>query len=228
MRKRACSCDKNIKPSKANRNDKVKVVFSRVSSPDLQSEPLKFIREKVTKFGYSLDLNTTFNISLCSTCNSTFQRIRTNSKLTYTLDLSPEKALVIDSSEDDLENSNVDMCDEMVQIISFNLVIKPVKGSALPSKWIEIKEVSSLDDVLADIHYHTIKLTGDEEIIHSDYMVTFKSEKAVGVGARLVDMQDYKKFLLDYKKLLDAKKNMTIVVSMENKKRKVKSFDFIK
>jgi hypothetical protein len=221
MRKRTCSCDKNIKPSKVNRNDKVKVAFSRVSSPDLQSEPLKFIKEKVAKFGYSLDLNTTFNFSLCSTCNSTFQRIRTNAKSTNTSSLSSDKALVIDSSEDDLENSDIDMSDEMVQTISFNLVIKPIKGSALPSKWIEIKEVSSLDDILADIHYHTKKLTGDEEITHSDYMVTFKSEKAVGVGARLVDMQDYKKFLLDYQKLLDMKKNMTIVISMKKNKRKV-------
>ena len=73
MRKRACSCDKNIKPSKGNRNDKVKVAFNRVLSPDLSSERLKFIQEKATKFGYSLDLNTTFNFSLCSTCHSTFQ-----------------------------------------------------------------------------------------------------------------------------------------------------------
>ena len=222
MRKRICSCDKNIKPNKENWNDKVKVAYSRVSSPDLQSEPLKFIQEKVAKFGYSLDLNATFSFSLCSTCNSNFQRLRTNLKSTNTSNLASEKTLVIDLSEDDLKNSDVDVVDEMVQNISFNLVIKPVKGSALPSKWLEIKEVTCLDDVLADIHHHTVKLTGDREIIHSDYIVTFKSEKAVGAGARLDDIQDYKKFLLDYKKLLDAKKNMTIVVSMRKKKRKVK------
>jgi hypothetical protein len=221
MRKKTCSCDKNIKPNKGNRNNKVKAAFPRVSSPDLQSEPLKFVQEKVAKFGYSLDLNTTFNFSLCSTCNSTFQRLRTNPKSTYTSNLSSEKTLVIDSSDDDLENSDVDILDEIVQNISFNLMIKPIKGSALPSKWVEIKEVSCLDDVLADIHHHTVKLIDDEEIIHSDYIVTFKSEKAVGVGARLDDIQDYKKFLLDYKKLLDAKKNMTIIVSMKKKKRKV-------
>ena len=56
MRKRTCSCDKNIKPNKENRNNKVKVAFSCVLSPDLQSEPLKFIQEKVVKFGYSLIL----------------------------------------------------------------------------------------------------------------------------------------------------------------------------
>jgi hypothetical protein len=107
-------------------------------------------------------------------------------------------------------------------------VIKPATGPALPSKWVEI-EVLSLDDILANIHHHIIKLTDDKEIVHSDYMVTFKSEKAVGTGARLDDMQDYKKFLLDYKKLLDTKKNMTIVVSMKEKKTegKVISVDMI-
>src|SRR3989337_1555312 len=59
-RKRACSCDKSIKPSKKNRNDKIKVTFTRVSSPDLQAEPLKFIQKKVTKFGYSLDLTSLY------------------------------------------------------------------------------------------------------------------------------------------------------------------------
>ncbi|RGB36312.1 hypothetical protein C1646_758212 [Rhizophagus diaphanus] len=116
------------------------------------------VSSQFTKFGYSLDLKTTFNFSLCSTYSS---------------------------EDDNLGNSDVDVSDEInstSQIISFNLVIKPVTGSALPSKWVEI-EVSSLNDILADIHYHIIKLTGDEEIVHPDYMVTFKSEKSVGMGA---------------------------------------------
>src|ERR1700722_10193004 len=96
----------------------------------------------------SLYINVTFSFSLCFTCNSNFQRIRTNSKSTNTSSLSSERALVIDSSEDDLENCDIDASDEMVQNISFNLVIKPVKGSALPSKWVEINEVTCLDDVL--------------------------------------------------------------------------------
>ncbi|CAB4373260.1 unnamed protein product [Rhizophagus irregularis] len=55
--------------------------------------------------------------------------------------------------------------------------------------------------------------------MHSDYLVSFKPEKAAGVGTQLVDMQDYKKFLLDYKKLTEKKKNMTIVVSLKKDKK---------
>src|SRR4051794_34012274 len=78
-RKKTCSCDKTIKPSKNNRTDKVKVVFTRVLSPNLLPEPLKYIQDKITYFGYSLDLKTKFNFILCTTCNSTFQRKRTSS-----------------------------------------------------------------------------------------------------------------------------------------------------
>ena len=35
-------------------------------------------------------------------------------------------------------------------------------------------------------------------------------------------MHDYKKFLSDYKKLLDGNKNMTIIVSLKKKEKKDK------
>jgi hypothetical protein len=225
-RKKTCSCNKTIKPTRTNRTDKVKVAYPRVSSPDSLTEPLKYIQEKVTQFGYSLDLKTTFNFTFCSTCNSSFQRIRVKAKSTPTT----EKTLEVNSNKNNLENNNTDIDDfveinEAEQVISFNLLIKPATGAALPSKWVEI-EVSSLDDILADIHYYIGKLIGDKEIAHSDYLVTFKSEKAAGAGARLVDTQDYKKFLLDYKKLSDTKKNMTVVVSMKKKEKQKRKVNF--
>ncbi|RIA91506.1 hypothetical protein C1645_822009 [Glomus cerebriforme] len=44
-------------------------------------------------------------------------------------------------------------------------------------------EVSSLDDILANIHHYVEKLIGNEEIMHLDYLVLFKSEKAVRAEA---------------------------------------------
>lgn len=224
IRKRACSCDKTIKPSKSNKTDKVKVTYPRISSPDLPSEPLKFIQENITRFGYSLDITTKFNFTFCCTCNSSFQRkkkCKTNSKSSA---LREFQSLEVNLNDNDLDNDNTNEIDEAEQVIAFNLVIKPSSGSVLPSKWVEIK-ASSLDDILAEVHYYIGKLIDSKEIVYSDYSVTFKPEKTAGVGAGLIDMQDYKKFLLDYKKLLEAKKNMTIVVSMKKKekqKQKVK------
>lgn len=42
-------------------------------------------------------------------------------------------------------------------MVSFNLIIKSATGLTLPSKWLEI-EVSSLDDILAEVHYYVGKL----------------------------------------------------------------------
>ncbi|GBB93692.1 hypothetical protein RclHR1_22130003 [Rhizophagus clarus] len=80
-------------------------------------------------------------------------------------------------------------------------------------------QVSSLDDILAEVHFYVEKLTGDKDIMHSDYSVSFKSEKATGVGSQLVDLQDYKKFLLDYKNLIEKRKNMAIIVSLKKDKK---------
>src|SRR3954452_10560498 len=232
IRKRMCLCDKTIKPGKVNRTDKVNVVYSRIPTPHLPLKRLKYLQKRIIHFNYSLDLDTTFKFTFCPACNSAFQRIKNNNN-------------VNNSNENNLDNSNdndhntsndnsidltepdeleIDEKSEAEQVISFNLIIKPSTGPALPSKWLEI-EVSSIDDILADVHHHIGKLTGDKDIMNSDYLVSFKPEKSTGVGAQLVDIQDYKKFLSDYKKLLDKKKHMVILVSLKKEKkqkRKVK------
>ncbi|CAG8755529.1 2489_t:CDS:2, partial [Rhizophagus irregularis] len=132
--------------------------------------------------------------------------------------------LEVNLNDNDLDNDNTTKIDEAEQVIAFNLVIKPSSGSILPSKWIEIK-ASSLDDIFAEVHYYIGKLIDSKEIVYSDYSITFKPEKTAGVGVGLIDIQDYKKFLLDYKKLLEAKKNRTIVVSMKKKEKQKQKKD---
>ena len=239
IRKKTCICDKTIKPSTKNRTEQVKVAFSRISKPSLSQKQLEYIQESINRFGYSLDPTTTFKFSFCSTCNSAFQRKKsnansksstshkTNSEIDSNKNSSEDNESIQtrsnsidlieldDKDDDDLE---IDEKSDAEQVISFNLVIKPFNGSALPSKWMEI-EVSSLDDILADVHFYVAKLTGNKNIMHSDYLVSFKPEKAAGAGTQLVDMQDYKKFLLDYKKLTEKSKNMAIIVSLRKDKK---------
>lgn len=225
IRKRMCSCDKTIKPSKKNRTDKVKVAYSRVFTPNLSSKQCEYIKSTVTRFNYSLDLSTKFNFTLCSSCHSYFQRQK---KSVTTNDSSNplennDDCIILDESDDDTKHEfEVDEKSETKQItISFNLIIKSSTGPSLPSKWLKV-EASSLDDVLADVHHYVGKLTGDKGIMHSDYSLSFKPEKSGGVGAQLEDMQDYKKFLLDYQKLVDKKKNMSIIAFLKKKKEKRK------
>src|SRR4051794_33926147 len=223
IRKRMCLCDKTIKPGKANRTDKVNVVYPRIATPHLSPKRLEYLQKKIIHFNYSLDLNITFKFTFCPACNSAFQRIKDNNNVNNynenNLENSNDDHDTNDNSIDLTEPDELEIVEksEAEQIISFNLIIKPSTGPALPSKWLEI-EVSSIDDILADAHHHIGKLTGDKDIMNSDYLVSFKPEKSTGVGAQLVDIQDYKKFLSDYKKLLDKKKNMVILISLKKEK----------
>ncbi len=236
IRKKMCVCDKTIKPNTKNRTEQVKVAFTRISKPSLPSKQLEYIQESITRFGYSLDSTTTFKFTFCPACNSAFQRKKSNttskSSTSHKINLEfssnrngPENDEPTQSRSNSVESDNKDDDDleineksDAEQVISFNLIIKPFTGSALPSKWMEI-EVSSLDDILADVHFYVVKLTGNKNIMHSDYLVSFKPEKSAGVGTQLVDMQDYKKFLLDYKKLTEKSKNMVIIVSLRKDKK---------
>src|SRR5881275_3088955 len=76
IRKKMCSCDKTIKPSKNNRTDKVKVAYFWVFTPKLFPKQYEYIKDNVTRFNYSLDLSTKFNFTLCPSCHSYFQRQR--------------------------------------------------------------------------------------------------------------------------------------------------------
>jgi hypothetical protein len=119
-RKKTCLCNKTIKPSKKNRTERVKVAYPRVSTPNLPPKQLEYLQESISQFGYSLDTNTKFNFTLCSLCHSVFQRRKSTPILKN-----------IDSKENNLVNNElINECEifdleETVQIISFNLVIKP-------------------------------------------------------------------------------------------------------
>ncbi|GBB98441.1 hypothetical protein RclHR1_32280003 [Rhizophagus clarus] len=216
------------------------VFIVMLNSPSLPLKQLEYIQESISQFGYSLNPATTFKLTFCPACNSAFQRKKsnTNSKSSTLCEivvnlesnsnrnipkndeLIHTKSNSIESDDDDLEiGKKLDAKQE----ITFNLIIKPFTGSALPSKWMEI-QVSSLVDILVEIHFYVEKLTGNKDIMHSDYLVLFKSEKAIGVRSQLVDLQDYKKFLLDYENLIEKRKNMAIIVSLKKDKKQKRGF----
>ena len=237
IQKKMCACDKMIRPSTKNWTEQVKIAFIRILKPTLLLKQREYIQESIARFDYSLDVTRTFKFAFCPACNSAFQRKKSNTnsksstsrKISLEIDSnrnSPEddssaqtRSSSVDLNEpDDKDDDEISEKSDIEQVISFNLIIKPLTGPALPSKWMEI-EISSLDDILADIHLYVGKLTGNKNIMHSDYLVSFKSEKAAGAGTQLVDIQDYKKFLLDYKKLMEKNKNMAVIVSLKKDKK---------
>jgi hypothetical protein len=109
IRKRMCSCDKTIKPSKKNRTDKVKVAYSQIFTPKLFSKQQEYIKDNVTRFNYSLDLSTKFNFILCSSCNSYFQRqkksVTTTNDSSNSLEnnKSNDDCIILDESDDNVK-----------------------------------------------------------------------------------------------------------------------------
>ncbi|GBB87005.1 hypothetical protein RclHR1_13470001 [Rhizophagus clarus] len=83
-------------------------------------------------------------------------------------------------------------------------------------------EVLSLDDIFVDVHCYVKKLTEDDKIMHSDYLITLKPEKNAGSGTQLVDMHNYKNFFQITKNYQMGKKNITIMMSLKKKDKKDK------
>ncbi|RGB21730.1 hypothetical protein C1646_777387 [Rhizophagus diaphanus] len=134
-------------------NELIKVAYFRVSTPNLPSKQLEYIQESISQFSYSLDTNIKFNFTFCSSYNNAFQRRKSTPNLKK-ID-SNENNLVNNELINEYETINLE---EIMQTISFNLVIKPFNSAVLPSKWMEI-EVLSLDDILIDVHHYIKKLT---------------------------------------------------------------------
>ena len=162
IKKKMCVCNKTIKPSIKNRTEQVKIAFSRISKPNLPLKQLEYIQESITRFDYSLDLSKTFKFSFCPACNSAFQRRKSNNILELSTLNSEFNSNRNNSENSESSYNNIDLDEpesemneksDIEQVIAFNLIIKPYTGLALPSKWVEIG-VSSLDDILADIHFY--------------------------------------------------------------------------
>ncbi|CAG8746206.1 10714_t:CDS:2, partial [Rhizophagus irregularis] len=150
-----------------------KIAFTRISKPTLPLKQREYIQESITRFGYSLDITTTFKFSFCLACNSAFQRKKsnTNSKSSTPCKISLEFDSNRNSSEDDkpaqTRSNSIDL-NESDDKDNDNIEI------TLPSKWMEI-EVSSLDDILADIHLCVKKLT--EKNTNMAVIMSLKNDK---------------------------------------------------
>ncbi|CAG8795235.1 31270_t:CDS:1, partial [Gigaspora margarita] len=63
-------CDITKPPHRGNRTDAVKYAYTRIFTPNWTVDQFAFIRDKVSKYNYAVDLKEAFNFSLCSRCNN--------------------------------------------------------------------------------------------------------------------------------------------------------------
>jgi len=222
--KETCECKKTVKPTKANRTTHVKNAFPRVFNPNgsYDLKQLEFIKNKNECFQYGYNLTKSIQLSFCSACNSSYQRLAKNlQKVQHTSKDSIKTAkpiIVLDPLESKTTNrfSESESEDDIELEINYKLIIKKADGTLLPAKNHSVT-VSELDEFLLAIQNNVTSLLGDEEIYANDYSVSFRSEKGQGAGTLLMDTRDFKNFCSEYTKLVVTKKTMAIFIIMKRK-----------
>src|SRR5438034_2566148 len=76
LKKDICKCRKTVKPTRTNRTVQVKTAYLRMFNPTSSNpKQLNFIKSKNECFQYEYDLKKNIQLSFCSTCNSSYQRL---------------------------------------------------------------------------------------------------------------------------------------------------------
>ncbi|CAB4402607.1 unnamed protein product [Rhizophagus irregularis] len=236
LEKDICKCKKAVKPTRKNRTVLVKNAFPRAFDPTTSNpKQFDFVKNKNEHFQYGYDLTKSIQFSLCTKCNSPYQRLSNSSNLTrktgrtkraettevIDLETGSSEVSTVTQSESKHNDSENDDDDELEMEIDYKLVIKQADGSALLAKNYSVT-ISELDEFLLAIQNNITALLKDDEINANDYNISFKSEKAQGAGTLLVDVCDFKNFRLEYVKLAAAKRTMLILVTMKKKEKLVK------
>lgn len=242
LRKNTCKCKKTVKPTRANRTELVKHAFPRVFNPTISnSNQFNFIKNKEESFQYGFDLTKSIQISFCSACNSAYQRLSSKSSdnsnkskegtenadiIVLDETISSKVSAIVSASSEVTQSESIDNNLEIEDDVSleleinYKLLIKQADGITLPAKNYSVT-ISELDEFLFEIQKNIVMLLGDEEINANDYSVSFKSEKAQGVGTLLVDVCDFENFQSEYIKLTAAKKVVLILITMKKKEKPI-------
>ncbi|GBC03685.1 hypothetical protein RclHR1_05260007 [Rhizophagus clarus] len=192
--------------------------------------------------------NKIFSFTLCSTCNSSFQRLsktkNTSSSSQKTIS-SPQKTtssshnifsqdkniITIDddftnSTTTDLtdksinfKNENCEENEEILKEISFTFIIKKADERSLPRKWLTF-DALTFEEFIVQIQRYVESMIGIDDIDQTEYFLAFKPVKSNGEGLELSESKDFEKFLNEYERLLKAKKEIAVIAKMKVMKQK--------
>jgi hypothetical protein len=210
-----CCCNKEQKAKPG-----IKRAYSRVyKSQFTNSSQATLIRTRNDLFGYELNFDNEFSFTLCSTCNSNFQRLSKRGD---------QKKLSIDSTimlEDSQAISGDDEYLSSVDKESFNLEVKLlVKSGSItnPAKWIKLPS-SNYVKFSDALHQEVISILDNENVKKKHYLVAYKNSAANRAGTQLMDSHDFEKFLDEYKCMKKVSKSLMVTVFLSRKRKKEKT-----
>lgn len=201
--KENCICDKNTRPSKVKNPLPGQQFYSRVFSPDAPfSQTYKLLQDANIEFEYRTDFNSSFSYTLCSKCNSKYQRMRYKKKTNST-----EILLQDDSLDDAVTTSS-----EIEELKLYIIIEDKQKNNA--AKTLIISPVD-FDNVIEKIHLYIQKSLNDNLNIF-DYTLQYKALNSRGTANTLEEETDFNDFLDEYQKIIDNEKKMGISVILNS------------
>ena len=236
-----CECNKTVKPKKANRTKQVSHTFGRTFDEKLISSKKTFIQAQSALYSYNSNFKVKFNFTLCSTCNSHYQRLSatktttsSQEKISIIIDddeSTSSSAIVFDDNSDNShtnqfimsqDESNNQYCKKNEKKeISFTFVVRKADGKSLPGKWLTFNMLS-FNEFVNQIQRYVGTIVGCDNIDQEEYSLTFKPAKSSGEGLELSEPRDFEKFLNEYEKLFKTKKEIVVVANMKQKIHKKK------
>ncbi|GES73080.1 hypothetical protein GLOIN_2v1569355 [Rhizophagus clarus] len=167
-----------------------------------------FLKSKDEIYGYNSDFSQKFSLLLCTKCNSTYDRLKSN-KL-------PKNTLPSLSNPKNSENI-------VIEEFKFKLIVKKKNGSLLPAKWLTI-QVKEFENFLSLLEVSVQSLLGNRSISNKDFGIAYKQLNSNGPGTHLEDENDFKEFINEYSDITSHKKSMVIYITIKKvtlkKKRK--------
>jgi hypothetical protein len=229
-----CKCNVNEKPKNSKASKSKRKFYSRVYNSNnkvmfsqLQIDKLKECDEY---FGYYSDFDGYFQLSFCIKCYSRFNRLKNNNTKTKknafesNLDSYDSTPLPTSPSSQNVTEDSVysdsDYDDNEVIEFNFKLVIRPHDGKSRPAKWESFKALSltEFEDEVLDL----VQNQYDPLIKKDEYTIIYKQSSSHETGILLLDDNDWKNFLPDYKKILSAGKDLMIIIEIKEKSNKTK------
>ena len=230
-----CECNKNIKPKrKQGKPEPGQQIYSCKFTPN-QDFPTanQFLFAANTKFQYNSNFDNTFPFTFCSTCNSSHQRFKKKDKKTRkkhkhkSIKMNDNLIEVDDSTSP--EDSEVEEYD--LEEIKLQIIVEKMGKKTSTSKTITVKPVEYIN-VIEKVNAVVQRALQNKDINPADYSMSYKAVNARGPSNELEDKLDFHEFIEDYKKVIAAKKKMSVIVVIgdsvgkktKEKRSKVKNY----
>lgn len=236
-----CKCDTIEKPK--NKQNSKREYYGRVyNSKDkekLVQSQINELKKCDEYFGYCSNFDGYFHLSLCIKCHNKFARLKRNNTKkkqvlesntdsydstttplpTSPLSTSPLPTSPIQTSitEDSIYSSSDYDCD--ITEFNFNFIIRPCGEKARPAKWESFKTLTLIE--FEDEILELVQNQFDPFIRKKDYIIIYKSS-IQGIGVQLIDEKCWKKFLLEYQKIISIGKELFVIVEIKEKRNKRK------